>query len=193
MENACVFAIQALAAPMLKLSPALRLCLALSCRIEDWVEPAFKELIATPGNLISLDDFTLLGPALCHLIVATQAAIRSHCLLVAYNPLKPSSHDLTCKKPLLSCQSNWELAWWDGLARHYLHPDFPASPQDIISKLENTPIVGVTTACRLQAVEIIKQRRVFEAEDDMKQEALDKLREFEGTMVWCDKADKSPN
>jgi len=179
---------------MLKLSPALRLFLALSFRIRDWVEPAFKEFIATPpGNLISLDDFTLLGLALCHLIVATQAAIHSHHLLVAYNPLKPSSHDPTCKKPLLSCQSNWELAWWDGLACHYLHPDFPASPQDIISKLENTPIVGVTMACRLQAVEIIKQRWVFEAEDDMKQEALDKLREFEGTMVWCDKADKSPN
>jgi hypothetical protein len=54
-------------------------------------------------------------------------------------------------------------------------------PQDIIYKLETTPIIGVTTACHLQAVEIIKQKRVFEAEDDMKHEVLLKLKQYEGT------------
>jgi hypothetical protein len=52
----------------------------------------------------------------------------------------------------------------------------------MISKLETTPIIGVTTACRLQAVEVIKQQRVFQIKDDMKQEALKKLKEYEGTM-----------
>ncbi|KAF8573952.1 hypothetical protein K439DRAFT_891785 [Ramaria rubella] len=182
MEIARSFAIQALASPTLNLSPATRLSLAISFRIGDWIEPAFREMIATPANHMSLEDFTQLGPPVTYLIMATQAAIRSHRLVVAYNPLKPPSHDVSCKKPMIGCQCNWEAAWWDGLARHYLHPDFPASPQDIISKLENTPIIGVTTACRLQAVEIIKQQRVFEVEDDMKQAALVRLKEYEGTV-----------
>ncbi|KAF8590166.1 hypothetical protein K439DRAFT_1612166 [Ramaria rubella] len=182
MEIARTFAIQALASPTMNLSPATRLSLAISFRIGDWVEPAFHKLIATPANMMSLEDFTQLGPPVMYLIMATQAAIHSHHLVVAYNPLKPPSHYISCKKLIIGCQCNWEAAWWDGLARHYLHPDFLASPQDIISKLESAPIIGVTTACRLQAVEIIKQQRVFEAEDDMRQAALVRLKEYKGTV-----------
>jgi hypothetical protein len=181
-EDARHFAIQALSAPMMTLSPALRLSLALSFRISNWIDPAFSELMVTPLGSLTLEDFTLLGPPITHLIVTTQASIRAHRLLVAYNPFKPTSHDPTCKKPIVRCQCNWEAAWWDGLARHYLHPDFPASPQDIISKLETTPIMGVTTACRLQAVEVIKEQWVFELENDWKAKALKKIKEYEGTV-----------
>ena len=182
MEIARSYSIQVLGMPSMGLSPALKLSLAISFRIHDWIEPAFKELISIPSHLISLEDYVLLGPPIGYLITATQSAIRSHRLVVAYNPMKPPSHDPSCKKPMVGCQCNWEAAWWDGLARHYLHPDFPASPQEILSKLETTPIIGVTTACRLQAVEIIRQRRVFEAEDDMKDAALARLKEYEGTV-----------
>ncbi|KAF8575070.1 hypothetical protein K439DRAFT_1623865 [Ramaria rubella] len=167
-----VFAIQALALPTMNLSPTTCLSLAISFHIGDWIEPAFCEMIATPANLMNLvEDFMQLGLLVMHLIMATQVAIHLHRLVVAYNPLKPPSHNC-----------NWEMAWWDGLAQHYLHPNFPVSPQDIISKLENTPIIGVTIACRLQAVEIIKQQCIFEVEDDMKQVALARLKEYEGTV-----------
>jgi hypothetical protein len=65
-----------------------------------------------------------------------------------------------------------------------LHPDYPSSPQDIVQKLKATSIHGVTTACRLQAVEMIRDQRVFEGEDDMKQEALAKIKQLEGTSVF---------
>ncbi|KAF8574271.1 hypothetical protein K439DRAFT_1550709 [Ramaria rubella] len=159
MEISRSFAIQALASPTLNLSPATRLSLAISFRIGDWIEPAFREMITTPANHMSLEDFTQLGPPVTYLIMATQAAIRSHCLVVAYNLLKPPSHDVA-----------------SAIGRQ------PASPQDIISKLENTPIIGVTTACQLQAIEIIKQQHIFEVEDDMKQAALVRLKEYEGTV-----------
>ncbi|KAF8590165.1 hypothetical protein K439DRAFT_1612165 [Ramaria rubella] len=182
MEITCSFAIQALASLTLNLSPTTHLSLASSFHIGDWIEPAFWEMITTPANHMSLEDFTQLGPLVTYLIMATQAAIHLHRLVVAYNPLKPPSHDVSCKKPMIGCQCNWEAAWWDGLARHYLHLDFPASPQEIISKPDNTPIIGVTTACWLQAVEIIKQQHIFEVEDDMKQVALVRLKEYEGTV-----------
>jgi hypothetical protein len=136
-----------------------------------------------PSHLFTLEDFTLLGYPICHMILTTQAAIRNHRLLVAYNPLKPPHHEATCKKPMVTCQCNWDAAWWDGLARLYLHPDFPASPQDILLKLENTPIMGVTAACRAQAIDIIKQQRVFEWEDDMKEETLWRIQAMEGTVI----------
>lgn len=131
---------------------------------------------------MSADNFQLLTGPLLYLIMSMQSAIRAHRLLVAYNPLKPPSHDPSCEKPVVGCQCHWEAAWWDGLACHYLHPYFPSSPQDIISKLETTPILGVTMACQLQAVDIIKQKHVFEAEDDMKHAVIQKLKEMEGTV-----------
>ena len=181
-DGARSFAIEALGSPAIALSPAMRLSTAISYRIGDWIQPAFMELIATPTHSLSLEDFTLLGFPIAHMIVTTQAAIRNHRLVVAYNPFKPPHHDVTCKKPTVTCQCNWEAAWWDGLARHYLHPDFPSSPQDILLKLENTPIVGVTTACRLEAIGNIKQQRVFEFEDDLKEETLRRIKALEGTV-----------
>lgn len=183
MDSARAFAIQALGAPTMDLSPARRLSLALSYRITEWIEPAFRQLVATSANRITPDDFCMLGSPLTHLVMSTQADIHSLRLAIAFNPLKPTSHDVSCQKPYMGCQCSWEAAWWDGLARHYLHPDCPASPREAISKLETTPIVGVTTACRLAAVEIIKEQRVFEREDDILENALKVLKNYEGTGV----------
>ena len=125
--------------------------------------------MAIPIASFTLEDFLLLGPPVSHLIITTLAAIHSHRLLVAYNLLQP-------------CQCNWEAAWWDGLARHYLHPDFPLSPQDMLLKLEKSSVQGVTTACQLEVLRVIKEQRVFEVEDDLKEEALKKIRAYEGTI-----------
>jgi hypothetical protein len=53
----------------------------------------------------------------------------------------------------------------------------------MIAKLEKTPLTGVTTACRLKAVQVIKEQQVYEAEDDMRAEAFRRLREYEGTCL----------
>jgi hypothetical protein len=142
------FAIEVLGSPTLCLSPSMRLSLAISFQIRAWIEPAFKELMDMPSHLFTLNNFTLLSFPICHMILTTQAAIQNHHLLVAYNPLKPPHHEDTCKKLMVMCQCNWDAAWWNGLFHHYLHPDCPDSPQDILFKLENTPIMGVTAACQ---------------------------------------------
>jgi hypothetical protein len=180
MDVARNFAIQHLAAPALGLFPSRRLSLGLSYRISTWLEPAFRELITTPACRISIEYFALLGVPVCHLLMSTQASIRSLRLAIAFNPFKPPKHDTTCKRPSTGCQSSWEIAWWDGLARHYLHPDFPTTPRETIQKLETTPIVGVTNACRLQAVEHIREQRVFEREDEIMDKALHALKGYEG-------------
>ncbi|KAF8490491.1 hypothetical protein JB92DRAFT_3008906, partial [Gautieria morchelliformis] len=106
------------------LTASHRLSLAISYRIPDWIEPAFKDLMDTPPQTFTTDDSMLLGQHSMMLIMTTQAAIRHHRLLVAYNPLKLRPHDVACVKQSATCQCNWETAWWYGLARHYLHPDF---------------------------------------------------------------------
>ena len=50
MDHAHAFVIQALSGPTLTLSPALRLSLAISFRIKDWIEPAFNELLTIPAH-----------------------------------------------------------------------------------------------------------------------------------------------
>jgi len=138
------------------------------------------ELLATPTQSLSLGDLTILGIPITHILITTQAGVRNHCLLVAYNPLRPEQHDPSCQKSISTCQCNWEAAWWDGLAHHYLHPDFPPSIKDMLVKLENSPVRGVTTACRLQVIDVIREWRVFEMEDDIKEDALKKVRDHKG-------------
>ncbi|KAF8507351.1 hypothetical protein JB92DRAFT_2815395 [Gautieria morchelliformis] len=147
MDIARAFAIQALGAANMGLSSAYRLSLGLSYHISEWIEPAFKDLMHTPANRIPAEDFVHLGPLVCHLVASTQAEIRALRLSIAFNPLIPPSHHPSCKNTVLACQAAWESAWWDGLARHYLHPDYPLSPHEALSKLETTNIIGVTTAC----------------------------------------------
>jgi hypothetical protein len=183
MDLARTFAIQALGAPNMDLSPARQISLTLSYHITEWIEPAFRQLVATPANRVTANDFSLLGSQLTHLVISTQADIHALCLPIAFNLLKLTRHDTSCQKPYMGCQCSWEAAWWDRLAHHYLHPDCPASPREAISKLESTPIVGVTTTCRLAAVEIIKEQRVFEREDDMLENALKALKSYEGIVV----------
>ena len=125
--------------------------------------------MAIPIASFMLEDFLLLGPPVSHLIITTLAAIHSHRLLVAYNLLQP-------------CQCNWEAAWWDGLARHYLHPDFPLSPQDMLLKLEKSSVQGVTTACQHASSRYSMLLRNSGVEDDLKEEALKKIRAYERTI-----------
>ena len=165
MDVAHGFAIHHLASPELGLSATCRLSLGLGYHVIDWLEPAFQELVHTPACQLTVKDFTELGILVTHLIMATQASICCLRLSIAYNPLKPYQHDLTCKRA--RCQSNWEMAWWDGLARHYLHPDFPTSPQETIRKLKSNLIIGVTEVCWLNAIKSIKDQQIFEREDNI--------------------------
>ncbi|KAF8514658.1 hypothetical protein JB92DRAFT_2811277 [Gautieria morchelliformis] len=177
------FAIQALSTDSLNLSPARQLSLALRFRISDWIELAFKALVVTPAHRLSLEDASFLGLTIMHIIHSTQSEIRHLRLVLAYNPLKMDKHDVLCKRPALGCQASWEAAWWDGFARHYLHPDHPCTPLEALAKFESANIAGVTTACRLQAVEFIRDHGVFDREYGILEEGLKLLKKFEGTVV----------
>ncbi|KAF8503159.1 hypothetical protein JB92DRAFT_2833418 [Gautieria morchelliformis] len=183
IDVARTFAIQALSNTSLNLSPAWQLSLALRFQISNWIRSAYKELVATPAHRLSLEDVSLLGLAIMHIIHSTQSEIRHLRLVLAYNPLKMEKHDASCKRPALGCQASWEATWWDGFARHYLHPDHPCTPLEALAKFESTNIVGVTTACRLQAMEFIRDHGVFDREYGILEEGLKLLKKFEGTVV----------
>ena len=52
----------------------------------------------------------------------------------------------------------------------------------MLLKLEKSSVQGITTACQLEVLRVIKEQRVFEVEDDLKEEALKKIRAYEGTI-----------
>ncbi|KAF8511391.1 hypothetical protein JB92DRAFT_3118133 [Gautieria morchelliformis] len=176
------FAIQALSTDSLNLSPARQLSLALRFRISDWIELDFKALVATPAHRLSLEDASFLGLTIMHIIHSTQSEICHLRLVLAYNPLKMDKHNVSCKRPALGCQASWEAAWWDRFACHYLHPDHPCTPLEALAKFESANIAGVTTACRLQAVEFIRDHGVFDREYGILEEGLKLLKKFEGTV-----------
>ncbi|KAF8531042.1 hypothetical protein JB92DRAFT_2854718, partial [Gautieria morchelliformis] len=92
------------------LTASHRLSLAISYRIPDWIELAFKDLMDTPPQTFTTEDSMLLGQHIMMLIMTMQAAICHHRLLVAYNLLKLRHHDIACVKQSATCQCNWETA-----------------------------------------------------------------------------------
>ena len=55
---------------------------------------------------------------------------------------------------------------------------------DILKKLEDTPVLGVTITCCLNVICILKEQGVFTMEDELKADVLEKLMIFKGTVVY---------
>ncbi|KAF8501980.1 hypothetical protein JB92DRAFT_850522 [Gautieria morchelliformis] len=110
-EDARCFAINAM--DHVAISPAMRLSLAVRFGVEEWIGPAYRDLMAVPTHELTREHFTELGDPLCHLIVTTQAAINHRRLVVADNLLKLPHSNTSCGIPTHMCRYNLEVTWRD--------------------------------------------------------------------------------
>ncbi|KAF8980824.1 hypothetical protein BDQ17DRAFT_1182714, partial [Cyathus striatus] len=93
--------------------------LACNYRVNQWVAPAFCELVTCPLNSFSLDDFFHLGPFVFHMLVLTNTKIGTQQGAIVYcSP--PLVTDPSCQT-LFNCTAAWEYNWWDSVACRLLH------------------------------------------------------------------------
>ncbi|KAG9309792.1 hypothetical protein JVU11DRAFT_10168 [Chiua virens] len=136
------------ASPM-PFEPSLKLKLGRQYRINKWVEPAFCALMERPVSSITRLEAHQMGMEFFWILVTTKAEIEDHYRALAYTePALDQLGDL-CETPQ-ACAAVWKDEWWNGIARHLLHPETPCRSQSgIIALLEGTDFdSGICSTCK---------------------------------------------
>ncbi|KAF8179856.1 hypothetical protein BJ912DRAFT_637486 [Pholiota molesta] len=140
--------------------PALRMELARTYRIHNWIATAFRELVVMPLLDLNLYHAHQIGIEAYHCLVRTKANIQQfQKAIAAVSP--PVTHGPDCRTHL-DCQIGWEKEWWNGLARNILHPDFTPDAHDTIAELQNVQgVPGMCNACFRRTIDAVFERDIF--------------------------------
>jgi hypothetical protein len=139
-------------------------------RIDQWVEPAFRQLIATPTTKLSFADAQWIGPQYFYILVQTKAKIDQHRRNVSFSaPDAINDPFCVCAE---DCSQAWATEWWRGLAPQLLHPTESASEDQILDAFDTVLVPGMCDACQVMSIEWVKGKDVFRLEDKMLNEAV---------------------
>ncbi|GBE84084.1 hypothetical protein SCP_0600620 [Sparassis crispa] len=118
----------------------LRLHLARTCFIPEWILPATRQLVTMAFTDLTRDNAELIGINAFYLVVHARARIDHLRRTCALRPPNPVHHTTWCKGEG-SCERAWKDAWfgaWDrpSIATLLIHPDRYVSGSNILTKLE---------------------------------------------------------
>jgi hypothetical protein len=139
-------------------TPSRQMQLAQQHRIDEWLEPAFRELVKK--HAFTLDDVEQMGLFAYWVLTNTQRDIRNHVRSIAYYT-PDVVHGFDCSTPLL-CKAAWENAWWSGFAKLALHPDNDCRSGDAMHKLSAARIPGMNPECLRSTVDDIWNNNPFD-------------------------------
>ncbi|EPQ57570.1 hypothetical protein GLOTRDRAFT_127923 [Gloeophyllum trabeum ATCC 11539] len=151
-------------------NPALRFHLGCTYQVYDWIEPAFRELMSMPVHAITRPMAHLIGPNAFYAIANTHAQIAEHRLVLAFYP-SPYIEDVSCFTSE-QCRQAWTTQWWQGLAKHLLHPDAGRNGRQILDMLETVRIPGMCQGCQDLNVSWVKQREALTRDEEMFEETI---------------------
>ncbi|KAI9459751.1 hypothetical protein HD554DRAFT_2029140 [Boletus coccyginus] len=128
--------------PSATFEPSLKLQLGRQFRIHEWVEPSFCAMLERPVSSISRLEAHRMGMEYFWILTMTKAKIDDHYRALAYTEPPLDQLDDLCETPE-ACAAVWKDEWWNGIARHLLHPESPCRSQSgIISLLQETDFDG---------------------------------------------------
>ena len=129
--------------------PSLKLQLGRQFRIHEWVEPSFRAMIERPVSSISRLEAHRMGMEYFWILTRTKAQIGRHYHALAYTEPALDQSDGLCDTPQ-ACSAVWKDEWWNGIARHLLHPESPYRSQSgIIALLQETDFDGgICASCK---------------------------------------------
>lgn len=150
--------------PELDLSTKLQFCR--QYKLETWLEPAFRELMQRQMDQISGDEADRIPRRIYHTFVTAQNEIIRHRLSLGYEA-PPAINHLLCDTPATCCY-NWKLAWNDGPAKMFNHPDHYYSVSDVLQALRSTDVPYICKDCYKLSVdqvensdELREEERIF--------------------------------
>ncbi|KAJ6457506.1 hypothetical protein C8R47DRAFT_1328469 [Mycena vitilis] len=122
-----------------ELPPVWCLYLAIEYGVQKWIEPAFRALVRTPLQDLTVTQIREIGFSPYIILAETQAKILQHRALCALT-VPPVTHGSSCTNHD-KCNNSWSHAWWGesvkhGIAVALIHPaGMPA--KKILSSLPN--------------------------------------------------------
>lgn len=149
------------------LDDSLKLELARQFRIHEWAEPSFRALMDRPVWSISRLEAYRMGMEYFWILVTTKSKINDHYRALAYTePALEQSPE--CDTPLM-CTSIWKEEWWNGVARHLLHPETPCRNSAGILELlrEANFDGGICASCKAGILSKLQDSAALGYEEDM--------------------------
>ncbi|KAJ7501276.1 hypothetical protein B0H11DRAFT_1713593 [Mycena galericulata] len=163
------------------LRPALRLYLACTYDVSDWVEGAFTDLMKNPIHQLSDNDYLLIGSWVYKLLVRTQARVDEHRRELAFCPPRVL-HATDCVRRE-QCEKAWREAWFgraggSGMVSALLDAKVPGLT--LYSVMAMFQVVGMRDVCRVQTLSKIEDTpekiSAFKKEGRIVEEAVEELR-----------------
>jgi hypothetical protein len=157
-----------------KLTPTSKLVIAQRHQISAWIPGAVWALISRPPKLFTLTEYKMLGWHNIHILEQVRSCIQQHRLCVAFQSPSVVHEELECVDKE-SCSEAWEMAWWGGFVKHYLHPDLPATPEEALTGLLSADIPGMNQKCHKNTVVFVESKGVFKRETQYVSSAIAEL------------------
>jgi len=103
--------------------PAKRVELARRFGIQEWLHPAFFQIVTGPVEHLRAEDLDLLGPTTVHLLMQHQAAMSRLRKTLAYAPI--TGHHIVCTRRGHNgqCDEAWIAFWREKVAERLLKPE----------------------------------------------------------------------
>lgn len=153
--------------------PALRLNLARTCFVHEWVSPAVHQLLLPQRDPFTPEEVVLLSNHI-HELSQAREEIRTHRLHMAMVIPSPQ-HDIGCID-LEECNRAWKQAWWGewdrpGVMYALLHPDREMPGGLVLEKLQAMPLKGMDPYCRTMTLgmfdDTMSKRSPLRREEDI--------------------------
>lgn len=114
-----------------------------------------------------------MGPDAFYILSQAHTAIRDHLNILAFYPSDPIE-SVRCFRPG-RCTEAWISQWWQGVAKHLLHPDSGKSGREILGMLEEVSIPGMCRNCQKENVDWVKQTGVMTKADEYFEGAVEQI------------------
>jgi hypothetical protein len=154
-------------------SPALKLEVARKYRVDNWVEPAFRELMTIPLQDFEISDVHRIGLTYYAILVNTKAKIDDHRRSLAFR-----APDIVCGifcTTKAACAISWASEWWRGIGKQLLHPEAALTGRQVHTGLDNVRLPYMCLDCQQQTIEMVKSTGAFIKEEKMVDDALEQI------------------
>jgi hypothetical protein len=127
---------------------AHRLELSRMFGIDEWVKPAFNELVQKNLTSLSINDVNRIGFTTYTILAKAREAIDQQRKLIAAVP--PAMVFLESYKCLDhdKCKASWKETWWRKLGKQLVHPSKPLALSEVMDFLEQTKFPDMMDCCK---------------------------------------------
>ena len=140
------------------LTPCVKMDLARKYDIEQWIGPAFNELMDRELNSFTWEEIETMGFDIYVAISQIGERIAKERLYVAYVCPETRKAQQCEFEEHQACIEDWKFSWWNGFCRHLLHPEKFLWGEMAVAKLEAAKFPAMKKSCLELTINKIRNR-----------------------------------